>query len=433
MASKIQYTFGNHSDVGKKRKINQDSFGTAKNDWGEIFIVADGMGGHKGGEVASKITVDHMCNEFKAATQDTAPAAILEKAILGANESVIKKAQEGLEYDGMGTTVVAVIIKDNEAHIAHVGDSRLLLYRNNKLFFKTKDHSVVQDLVDKGLISESEAETHPNKNKILQAVGTGSITPTITKEKLFKGDYILLCSDGLSGEVNESEMYKALKSSKPMVACKNLVDLANERGGPDNITVITIHIESGDKPPKKSKTPVIKHPMGRPKIPNSTRVLVIGLILGILLSFIGYKTYQFYNKSKIKITISGGPKTPIIDPDSTHETKPVEPEELTEPVEPEELTEPVEPEELTEPVEPEEPTEPVEPEEPTEPSEPEEPTEPSEPEEPTEPSEPEDELAPDDKSGTSNSPSEQKSEPKQESNPEQNKIGEIQKDQSSGI
>ena len=303
MPLKIQYTFGNHSDIGKVRKVNQDSFGTAKNDWGEIFIVADGMGGHKGGEVASKITVDHICNEFKNSTQDTAPAAILEKAILGANESVIKKAQEGSEYDGMGTTVVAVIIKDNEAHIAHVGDSRLLLYRYNKPFFRTKDHSVVQDLVDKGLISESEAETHPNKNKILQAVGTGNITPTITKKKLYKGDYLLLCSDGLSGEVNESEMYKALKSSKPMTACKNLVDLANERGGPDNITVIIVQIEKGEDPPKIPKVKTEKKKGKEPMKANSNGILIVGLVLGIVLSFIGYQIYQKFIKDEPEIII----------------------------------------------------------------------------------------------------------------------------------
>ena len=309
MHSGIKYSFGNHSDVGKKRKINQDSFGTAKNDWGEIFIVADGMGGHKGGEVASKITVDHMCNAFKIASKDTPPAVFLERTINSANDTVLAKAQEGPEYESMGTTIVAVIIKDNEAHIAHVGDSRLYLFRYNQPFFKTKDHSFVQDLVDQGLISETEAETHPNKNRILQAIGTGQVKPDITTQTLYKGDHILICSDGLSGEVNETELFNELKSSKPMEASKNLVDLANERGGPDNITVIVIHIDKGEKPPKKPKPDVKNQIVLDPMSPSPNRVLAIGLILGILLSFIGYMTYQHFKRPKINIIVSGGPKT----------------------------------------------------------------------------------------------------------------------------
>ena len=111
--------------------------------------------------MASKITVDHMCNAFKTANKETSPAVFLERNINSANDTVLAKAQEGPEYEGMGTTIVAVIIKDDEAHIAHVGDSRLYLFRYNQPFFKTKDHSFVQDLVDQGLISEAEAETHP--------------------------------------------------------------------------------------------------------------------------------------------------------------------------------------------------------------------------------------------------------------------------------
>ena len=194
------------------------------------------MGGHKGGEVASKITVDHMCNAFKTASKDTSPAVFLERTINSANDTVLAKAEEGPEYEGMGTTIVAVIIKDDEAHIAHVGDSRLYLIRNSQAFFKTKDHSFVQDLVDQGLINESEAETHPKKNRILQAIGTGSIKPDITTKKLYKDDHILLCSDGLSGEVQETEIIDKLNSSEPMAACKELVDRKSTRLNSSHLT-----------------------------------------------------------------------------------------------------------------------------------------------------------------------------------------------------
>jgi protein phosphatase len=291
----IKYSFGNHSDVGKKRKINQDSFGTAKNDWGEIFIVADGMGGHKGGEVASKITVDHMCNAFKTASKDTSPAVFLDRSINGANDAVLTKAKEGPDFEGMGTTIVAVIIKDNDAHIAHVGDSRLYLIRNGQAFFKTKDHSFVQDLVEQGLINEAEAETHPKKNRILQAIGTGSIKPDITTKKLYKNDHILLCSDGLSGEVQETEIIDKLNSSDPMVACKELVDLANERGGPDNITVIAINIENGEKALKSS---------GVPKKKISKLEISMAVLIVLCIGFALYNKYVYEAPPTLDITIT---------------------------------------------------------------------------------------------------------------------------------
>ena len=291
----MNYTFGNHSDVGKKRKINQDSFGTAKNDWGEIFVVADGMGGHKGGEVASQITVDCVCNAFKNAGDNISPAVLLDRSIHQANDLVSSKAKEDPELEGMGTTIVAVIIKDEEAHIAHVGDSRGYIFRNNQPVFKTKDHSFVQDLVDQGLISEEDAETHPKKNQILQAIGAGEIQPDISTQKLFKDDYILLCSDGLSGEVNDPELLQKLKSFGPMDACKNLVDLANERGGPDNITVIAVHIEKG----KKSS----KHISKEERKPIRFELMVATLVLIVL----GVLTYNYFLKEEkpiveIKIT-----------------------------------------------------------------------------------------------------------------------------------
>ena len=315
MFSKIKYTFGNHTDIGKVRKVNQDSFGSAQNDWGEIFIVADGMGGHKGGEVASKMAVDHICDSFKGAPKEIAPAVFLNDTILDANDAVITKAQQNPDWEGMGTTVVVVIIKDNVAHIAHVGDSRLYIFRHNEPFFITKDHSVVQDLVDKGLISESEAETHPNKNRILQAIGTGEIVPTITRQILYKGDHILLCSDGLSGEVNDAELYRELKLFSPMEACKNLVALANERGGPDNITVMAVHVGKGPNPPKKPSLVLTKQITKDLMGPNTNRVLAVGLILGILLSFIGYQSYQYFKRPKKNISVVPGPNPVSVVPD----------------------------------------------------------------------------------------------------------------------
>ena len=325
MRTKFKYTFGNHSDVGKKRKINQDSFATAKNDWGEIFIVADGMGGHKGGEVASKITADYMCNEFKLANSDISPAVFLDRSIQSANDVVSSKAKEETEFEGMGTTVVAVIIQDEEAHIAHVGDSRVYIFRNGRPFFMTKDHSFVQDLVDQGLISEEEAEDHPKKNRILQAIGTGPVKPDITTKRLYKGDRILMCSDGLSGEVKEPELIKETSLSEPMKACKALVDLANERGGPDNITVIAVHIDNGDKPPKFTSSSQKK----------GIRLELILIILFLLcMRIVIYNKYTEEEEPTLDIKISS-PKSEDIseDEEATAEEKSISDEEEEEPSE----------------------------------------------------------------------------------------------------
>ena len=250
MSKIIKYHSGNHTDVGKKREINQDSFGSAKNDWGELFIVADGMGGHKGGEVASKISVETLCSEFKNAPLNISPSVFLDRAIQNAHEKIVSESKDSLENKGMGTTIVALILKGNEAHIAHVGDSRFYLFRKKDIWYKTKDHSLVQNLINQGLLKEGDAESHPEKNKITQALGVGKIEPEITNLQLYKNDYLLLCSDGLSGEVQDDEILEMILNDSPMITCKKLVDKANDRGGPDNITVITIHISDALSVPK---------------------------------------------------------------------------------------------------------------------------------------------------------------------------------------
>lgn len=250
MSNSIKYVLGNHTDVGKKREINQDSFGSAKNSWGELFIVADGMGGHQGGEVASKISVDILCSEFKNAPSNISPSVFLDKAIQNAHHEIVKKSKENSKYKGMGTTIVATIVTGNEAHIAHVGDSRVYLFRKKDIWFKTKDHSLVQNLINQGLLKEEDAESHPEKNKITQALGVGNVDPEITNLSLYKNDYLLMCSDGLTGELQDHELLEMVLNDPPMKSCKSLVDKANERGGPDNITVITVHITEALEVPK---------------------------------------------------------------------------------------------------------------------------------------------------------------------------------------
>jgi len=246
---KGKYSVGNHTHKGMVRKVNQDSFGSVKTAWGDLYVVADGMGGHKGGEIASKLTVTYLCDDFKNNRVENPTKFLTEKLVL-ADEVVRKKADADNKLNGMGTTVVAVIIKDNKAYYAHVGDSRIYLFRNKKGTQLTKDHSYVQQLVDQSLIKPEEAENHPEKNKILQAIGIGNVKPSSDTIDLYKNDVLLLCSDGLSGEVNKKEMWSFIESSSPMESCKSLVNLANKRGGPDNSTVIIIQINEGLKAPK---------------------------------------------------------------------------------------------------------------------------------------------------------------------------------------
>ncbi|MDA9946951.1 Stp1/IreP family PP2C-type Ser/Thr phosphatase [Candidatus Marinimicrobia bacterium] len=295
MSNKISISVGNHTHKGMVRTNNQDSFGSAKNSWGELFIVADGMGGHKGGEVASKIAVDHICDAFKDGKGEEDPIYLLESTIQEANQAVVDRATENSDYEGMGTTIVAVIIKNNLAYFAHVGDSRIYLYRYKKKFFVTKDHSVVQDLLDKGLINEEEVENHPQSNRILQAVGTGKISVTISTHELYQNDYLLLCSDGVTGEVSESEILASILKHKPMAASKDLVEKANQNGGSDNSTCIIIKVESGPKvpaPQKQSSSASLKDTEK-----SSKYILAVGfLLLGVLLTVIGEKVYERYIK-----------------------------------------------------------------------------------------------------------------------------------------
>ena len=239
---KFKLSAGNYSDKGKVRETNQDYFGSEITSWGHLFIVADGMGGHRGGKTASRMTVNIICESFKLKPVLN-PSLFLRSAILDANQKIMFKAAEDPNFKGMGTTIVAVLIKDSIAHYAHVGDSRIYLFRQGTWRQITKDHSLVQQMVDKGIITNDIAEVHPNKNLILQAVGSGNIQPDISSEKLENGDVLLLCSDGLSGKVGGEEMLRIVEKHSPTNACKELVNLANERGGNDNITVTVIRVD----------------------------------------------------------------------------------------------------------------------------------------------------------------------------------------------
>ncbi|HMM33998.1 MAG TPA: Stp1/IreP family PP2C-type Ser/Thr phosphatase [Thermoanaerobaculia bacterium] len=247
------------TDVGRKRKHNEDAY-LLDAERG-LFVVADGMGGHAAGEVASRLTVESI-QEFIAGTEDdhdnTWPFGYnnrysvdgnrLSTAVERANEKVMRAVVNRPELKGMGTTVVAALFDEKRATLVHVGDSRAYLFRDSELRRLTDDHSWVQEQVNAGILSEEEARSHPLKNVVTRALGGGAhVAVDLIEIPVGDGDRFLLCSDGLTGMVSDEEITEALSSSRSLEQIvRGLIDLANERGGVDNITAITVEVRNGD-------------------------------------------------------------------------------------------------------------------------------------------------------------------------------------------
>lgn len=233
------------TNVGKVRTANEDNMGEAITPNGHLFVVCDGMGGHVGGATASSIAVTSIIEFFKREVYDNSIQAI-DHALSFANEQIYASALNNPELKGMGTTAVVLLIRNEECFIGHVGDSRIYLYSDGKLNRLTKDHSFVQTLVDSGIISDDEAESHPNKNQILQALGIassvkGTISPAAISPK--NGDTFLLCSDGLNGMVKDGDIQHILSVNNIEIAAENLITAALNAGGTDNITAALVKIE----------------------------------------------------------------------------------------------------------------------------------------------------------------------------------------------
>lgn len=226
------------SDVGRVRTRNEDSYGEfSRQDGATLLIVADGMGGHQAGATASRVTVDTVGEVFTASTDP--PEDTLRAALEAANARVHEMALEDPALRGMGTTAVALLIGPGESgFVAHVGDSRLYRYRDEALRPLTRDHSVVAELERRGLLTAEEAAVHPRRNEIMRSIGVNAtVDVEIGPVDLRPGDRYLLCSDGLSGLVDETEIAVILEDAEPSEAVRQLVDRANEHGGHDNVTV----------------------------------------------------------------------------------------------------------------------------------------------------------------------------------------------------
>lgn len=234
------------SDKGKVREMNQDYYYISTSlDQIQLYILADGMGGYNGGEIASSLAVqtakNYIENNFKEIEKDRdSIIQLLGSSMEYANMVVYEKSKENIELKGMGTTLEICLIYNNKVYIGHVGDSRI--YRIRKQFTRklTQDHSYVQKLVKEGTITKEQAAHHPQKNMLMKALGCNAfVEPDVMVKGFLRDDILIMCSDGLTNLVNQDEIYEEASKNIEQ-ATKNLVELANNRGGYDNITVIII-------------------------------------------------------------------------------------------------------------------------------------------------------------------------------------------------
>ena len=228
------------SDVGLKRKLNEDSACYLERQNFKIYVVADGMGGHNAGEVASKMAaeqiVKYVDDNYSLEDEET----LISKAVKTANEEIFEFSKTNDKLNGMGTTVTACLITTNSIYVANVGDSCCIALRNGELKKITKDHSLVQELLDSGSISELEAINHPKKNIITRALGTNiDVNVDVFKIENHEYDLLILCSDGLTNELTKDEILRIIKRENNYInMAYDLVNLAKEKGGRDNITVL---------------------------------------------------------------------------------------------------------------------------------------------------------------------------------------------------
>ncbi len=240
-------TISYYTDVGRMRKENQDSvFAEQINDNTFLLIVADGMGGHNGGKTASATAISavsqYIREKCKSTFNDDEAKHMLIESISKANTEIYRRAFGNDKLKGMGTTAVVAIITEKKLYTANVGDSRLYILSGDNFKQITTDHSYVESLLSKGLISESEAKTHPQKNIITRAVGTDSFVDIdLFENSLCDEDVVLICSDGLHTMVNDDDIVKILNDDIS-TASQKLVSLANDNGGRDNISVIVVKI-----------------------------------------------------------------------------------------------------------------------------------------------------------------------------------------------
>lgn len=275
------------SDTGLRRDLNEDRYFTD----GHLFVVADGMGGHRAGEVASARSINVVTEYLARESGKGTPETILAEAIMRANEVIFEEARSDARLAGMGTTFTSALLSSRGAVIGHVGDSRAYLWRAGQLTQLTEDHSLVAQLVKEGRISPEEAFTHPQRNIITKALGVDPVVDVdVGTYNLEAGDLLLLCSDGLTAMLRDSEIAAHLARTKDLEELSDLlIAEANARGGVDNITVVLIDPEIDELAPREDVTlsvPVVAPPSPETSHwrPRASRKVIVALLVFIILA-----------------------------------------------------------------------------------------------------------------------------------------------------
>jgi protein phosphatase len=248
--------------VGLVRSVNQDRYAERKAAGGRrLLVVADGMGGHRGGETASRLAVEAITEVFEGSEESL--EVMMRTAVTAANQRIHEQANADPELAGMGTTVVALCLtEDGEAWVAHVGDSRLYVLRSGELDALTEDHSVVGELERQGFITAAEAQRHPRRNELTRSVGVAAaLEVDLKRVSVMPGDRFLLCSDGLCGYVEDDEIREVLAGAEPRDAARELVARANAKGGYDNVTVQIVAV--------RDRAPASGEPSSEAQLPQT--------------------------------------------------------------------------------------------------------------------------------------------------------------------
>lgn len=333
------YIIANCTDVGRVRQVNEDSMTTFDSPNGRVIVVCDGMGGQNAGDVASQLAVK-VIEDILIDNAFNSPAEAITQSIVAANNAILRQAAQNPDLGGMGATCVMLIIKDGKVHYGWVGDSRIYYVAGNNIMQLSKDQSYVQQLVDAGEISEEEAEHHQDKNQITNALGVDGMTPPEIGESPITpavGSVFLLCSDGLSGMVNNQNILATIANKKLSLKQRadQLVQQALEAGGLDNVTVQLVEFgtavaEESNGAPRivtQFESPAIsntgKRAAGRKK-GLSTILMYAGCAVGTLLLCGG--TFWFFSQEKeekkVETTVSSPAPTRHESSSKTRETEP---------------------------------------------------------------------------------------------------------------
>jgi protein phosphatase len=278
----MEISFHGATDIGKVRRGNEDYFASEKIGNDEyLFIVADGMGGHKAGDIASKLGTVTFIHYYKNLRAKEIPIQeALSISIQKANATILEKAAVDFRKKGMGTTFSALVIANYRGYMVHVGDSRIYLIRRKQISRLTKDHTFVERMVEEGRITEEEAHNHPQKNILYMSLGArASFEPEISEPFVVKeGDVFVICSDGLSGMVDDNQIKDYAVSYTPKEIADKLISIANDNGGIDNITIQVISVGQLSSPEKTEPIPIITE-----KKPIFKIVLLISLLILIII------------------------------------------------------------------------------------------------------------------------------------------------------